>query len=311
MGRRIGKSLLVPIVVAIALLAGSVASAADESADVLRKMTAADESAVFIHLPPDGAVVFRGSLSLDDAGLGSGAFLYPAPGLAGLLAAIATHGVIVESAKQSQKDKLQASADQVLTPYLPHLDGFTYDVLMRRAVARMRTASRASVIRQSEPPGSGLVVESMPVISMTQDQRAIIVDNLIVVRKPNDAGEIAYQGTIRVISRDWEPTDPVQFWTAEGGERLKTESAGLVAESLDIALSQASQVGEPQDQPQKTVRYRTGGSDKFERAQILQEHCGRLLIRTLRGALMSVPSAPSKTAAAATAYCGSDAKTQN
>ncbi len=35
-----------------------------------------------------------------------------------------------------------------------------------------------------------------------------------------------------------------------------------------------------------------GGTERIERAQVLHEQCGRLMIKTLRGALMSVPVAP-------------------
>jgi hypothetical protein len=43
------------------------------------------------------------------------------------------------------------------------------------------------------------------------------------------------------------------------------------------------------DAPHRTVRYRLGGEERMERAQVLSERCDRLLIRNLRGWLMSVP----------------------
>jgi hypothetical protein len=44
------------------------------------------------------------------------------------------------------------------------------------------------------------------------------------------------------------------------------------------------------DQPFRTIRYLEGTAEKMERAQLINEHCGRLLIKTLRGSLMSVPA---------------------
>ena len=41
--------------------------------------------------------------------------------------------------------------------------------------------------------------------------------------------------------------------------------------------------------PQRTVRYRQGNAERIERAQVLAERCDRLLLRNLRGWLLSVP----------------------
>jgi hypothetical protein len=43
----------------------------------------------------------------------------------------------------------------------------------------------------------------------------------------------------------------------------------------------------------------------MERAQVLGEQCDRLLIKTLRGWLMSVPARPGVAPAATTGPCGS------
>lgn len=47
--------------------------------------------------------------------------------------------------------------------------------------------------------------------------------------------------------------------------------------------------GSNTDQPFRTIRYVEGTAEKMERAQLVSEHCGRLVIKTLRGSLMSVP----------------------
>jgi hypothetical protein len=40
----------------------------------------------------------------------------------------------------------------------------------------------------------------------------------------------------------------------------------------------------------RTVRYQEGGAEKIERAQVLEQQCGRTVLRTLRGWLLSVPA---------------------
>jgi hypothetical protein len=37
------------------------------------------------------------------------------------------------------------------------------------------------------------------------------------------------------------------------------------------------------------VRYNEGGTERMERAQVVSEQCGQLVLRTLRGNLISVP----------------------
>ena len=126
---------------------------------------AADEWA--LRLPKDEKVVFRGVVSMDGAGLPGAAIMYPAPNVVGLLAAIATHGVIAEAARTEQKNKLQAEADKVLAPYLPILDGYTYRALMQRGLERSRLPGNKRLIEAEAPAGGATVIEAAPVLFLT------------------------------------------------------------------------------------------------------------------------------------------------
>jgi hypothetical protein len=261
------------------------------------------EAKWFLRLPPDGPVLYHGLANYDDAGMGSSAMLYPAPNIGGFLAAILTHGVLIESAKTGQKDALQASADKVLLPYKDVLGKFNYRDLMERSLARTSVGSSGKLVDASGEPGSGARVEIAPGFSLTQDQTAIVLDSAIVIAKPGTTPDTAYRNTIRVVSSSVSTGDPVAFWTANGGAKLKEESARLVAEALDLAFNDASAGSEKDSAPYRTVRYRQGSTEKMERAQVLIDRCGRLAMRTLRGFLMSVP-APRTQAGARTDTCG-------
>ncbi|MES2948301.1 MAG: hypothetical protein V4858_07145 [Pseudomonadota bacterium] len=244
-----------------------------------------------VRLPNDGKVSYRGVVGFDQAGTGGGAILYPAPGAVGLLVAVLTHGAIVESAKNAQKEKMQTDANMVLSSYQDALNSFDSRELMRRAADKASSPARARLLEPTEDPGQDMVIHSVPVFSMTQDQKAIVLDNTIGIQMPGAVATAAYQSTIRVVSAVKEVEDPLTFWTGNNGEKLKDESAQLVAESLGIALQEIAVSAKTESFPYRTVRYREGATEKMERAQVISTRCDRLLIRTLRGQLMSVPTA--------------------
>jgi hypothetical protein len=274
-------SLFVPLIVA-----------AD---DVMPSMTPAVETGPAgvnwcLPLPTDGKVNYRGVVDFDQVGTSGGAMLYPAPNVIGFLAAVVTHGVLVESAKNGQKEKLQAEANKVLQPYQDALDHFDARDLMQRALKRVNIRSRVKPIEQADDPGQNGMLKSTPVFSLTQDQKAIILDNTIGIQSPGAAETTRYQKSIRVVSEVKEVDDLLAYWSGNNGEKLKDESAQLVAESIDIALNDVNGGSSVVSSPYRTVRFREGTTEKIERAQVLSAHCERLLIRTLRGQLMSVPT---------------------
>lgn len=257
---------------------------------------AAGERSWALKLPSVERVVFRGAVSHDAAGMGTGTMLYPAPNAAGLLAAILTHGLLNEGAKQSQKDKLQAEADEVLKPLRPVLDGFTHAQLIQSALPMQRHREPRRALGADDSPALDWTVEIAPVFSMTRDQRAIVLDNAVRIYAPASA-DAAYAQTIRVVSRPLPAAESPEsealasHWQAESGRALRQLSAALLAESLDVAMQGARRAAPAADAPQRTFRYAEGGAEKMERATLVEAACGRLLLRTLRGWLMSVPAA--------------------
>lgn len=252
--------------------------------------SSAGDSSWSLRLPQENKVLFRGVVSFDEAGAGNTQIAYPAPNAVGFLAAVLTHGAVVESQKKKQKDQLQEAADKVLSPYETVLSPYTHKELMQRGLEKTSTGGRNKLIEFSEKPDSKWLVESAPVFLITQDQSAIILENSIAIYAPDTLSNIVYQNTIRVVSETKEGKDLAGFWTANQGERLKEESAGLFAQSLDIAMSEMANASNSNDSPQKTFRYLEGHTEKMERGQLISEQCNRVVIKTLRGGLISVPA---------------------
>lgn len=270
-----------------AVFSSSMAMANDEAAK--KEVDAVPAIAWALRVPEQGAVTFHGLGNFDEAGLAQGQMMYPAPNAVGLLAAVLTHALIVDSSRRSQINKLQEEADKVLNPYRHILDKLDSRDLMARALAVTTHAGSGKLIDTPSHSGTEIMVESVPLFSMTQDQSAILVDNLLAIQKPGSSPDSAYRNTIRVVLAASGASNPVEHWTANDGEKLKEASSRLLAQSIDIAFADAN-AAPTDDKPYRTIRYPEGGSEKIERAQIIEARCGRLLIRTLRGTLMSVPA---------------------
>jgi hypothetical protein len=251
-------------------------------------MTAAPEiSNIWLKMPIDEKIVFSGDINYDKAGIQNPNFLYPVPGLIGLLAAVATHGVVANAAKENQKQKLRDDANKVLQGYQPVLDDFKYPELVAAALGMMTATGKKRVIvdlNQTMP--NDMIVESHPEFSITQDQRAIILNNTISIQ--TSGRPEPYRTQIHVVSRDMGQEAPDTAWTEDQGRKLKSESERLFAVSLDVALGAMGATGK-EEGSYKTIRFQEGGEERMERGQLIREDCNNIVFKTLRGNLMSVP----------------------
>lgn len=248
-----------------------------------------------LRVPQEPGVTYRGLASFDKAGKGATNTTYMMPGVVGTALAVAAHGLLINNSLQQKKSEIELRADQVLEPYLPVLDALRHEELMTQALTHMHPGSKGKLISHLDMDESGWIVESAPVFFMTQDQGALILENVIAVYAPGALKQASYRNTVRVVSRLVEHADLPTYWNETHGAPLRRHSAALLALSYEIALAQAQiQTGPGPGAAVpasafRTVRYQQGGKQVAERAQLLGEHCGRALIRNLRGWLMSVP----------------------
>jgi hypothetical protein len=239
-----------------------------------------------LRLAKDGELVsYRGVVDANDSGLGAGGILYPAPSAAGFIAAVITHGLMVEALKSNQKSKAQEEADKVLAPFQAVLGAYGARDLMREALGHSRAGRNRRAVEAAEAAAGDWLVDSLSVFSLTQDQRAIVVDSVVSLYAPQAPAAPARQMVVRVVSDPRTDGDPAAFWSAN----LRTESARLFAQALDLGLAEAAAGAAPETR-HRTLRYLEGGAEKMERAQLLAEQCGRMVMRTLRGAILSAPA---------------------
>lgn len=248
----------------------------------------AEGTALALKLPEKDKVVFRGAVSLDKAGTQQGPMLYPAPDAITATAGLITHALITKSIRDSQKEKLQEEADAVLVPYREHLDDYVASDLQQRALALMSERRKHHFVAAAATSSNEWVFMSLPIFAMTQDQRAIVMDNSISVFTAGNLKQPIYVNTVRVVAASQAGDNMQAYWKQGSGEPLKATTAALVAESLEMVVDDLARAGSTAP-AQKTVRYLEGTTEKMERASILGEACDHLVIRTLRGWLMSVP----------------------
>lgn len=242
-----------------------------------------------MELPASEKVVFRGVVSFDQAGVGAVSMMYPAPNAVGLLAGVLTHALISKGSREAQKTKIETEANKVLEPYQSVLDGFRYTELVERSKAWTLSGTQLPVLPRGAAHPDAWVILVTPVFSLTQDQTTLVLDNTVAFYPPGESKHSAYVNTIRVIADAQTDPDPTVYWMTKDGEALKEQGGQLLGESLDIAFADAAAVPASTIAPFRTIRYMEGNAERMERGQPITEQCDRVLLRSLRGTLMSVP----------------------
>lgn len=286
-GSWLRRSLLVAGLLAVACAHAATAPAGESDPPALPL----SDAGFSLRLPEAEKVAFRGVVNLDTAGGPGAQMLYPGvAGVPGLLIGIFIHGALVEAGKQGEKTKLQQAADQVLEPYSAVIESFTNKELMQSGLSGLRGAGANQLIGPAEV-GTGWVVESLPILSMTQDRSALVLENAIAIYAADDPKTVRYRNVVKVVSNARDDPDLLALWSADEGKQLKAVSAELYSHSLALVL-QAVANAHGEASVQRTFRYFEGKEPKVERAQLVHEACGRAVVKTLRGWLMSIPLRP-------------------
>ena len=244
-------------------------------------------------LPP--VVVLAGGLApswrgipADEAtGMQGPSMLYPAPSAGGLLAAILTHAVIVGGARESARQARQEEADRVLQPHAGAIARLTAERVAQATAALM-------AMRPTGRAAAGRVLEVRPSFAVSPDQRVLVLDSAVKIAARDPAAAAEFEGIVRVVSSPRLEAEPQAAWAADEGRLLEQEALAMLAHSLELALSFSNRPAAPTSA--RTQRYAHGATERMERGELLASGCGRVVLRTLRDWLMSVPLATTATA---------------
>lgn len=238
----------------------------------------------------DATIPIKGVVNMDAAGGGAGGMMYPAPNLIGLMVAVATHGVLADSAQRAERARIEAEADKVAVSYRAASAGFRHQHLLQSVSAMPGSlASGAPLVSATHVPQDHPVLLASPVYSVSQDERGLVLDAAMEWRRPGQTEPVTMQA--RAVTQPLEAGDAGKAWLQEGGARFRQEAATLLAHAIDASfrqLSASSATSSPAEQ--QTVRYWVGGTKRIERAAPLPSGCGYRAYRTLRGEILVVSS---------------------
>ncbi|MBL8514145.1 MAG: hypothetical protein JNJ55_09175 [Betaproteobacteria bacterium] len=265
-------------------LAGSGFAAADPADGSARSAPL-----IALQVPANAMVNYRGAPNLN-TGVGStAAMLYPAPNAAAALAALLTHGIMNSIGQRKEAERAQTEADKVLEPFASAINFHSNDQLYRDASSHLNAAN-LKVVASSDLAAERWLVTGEPVVWMAQDKSALYLDLPVQVFSPGGRGDPVYGNGIRVVSEPLAFDGKDAFWSDNDGARLKSVSARLFAEAVQIAVD-AAMTPYPEDTSMhRTVRFPQGKAERIERSQVIRANCERTLLRTLRGGLLSVPT---------------------
>jgi len=247
--------------------------------------------ALSLRLPKEELVSFAGMANDDTVTGQPGAILYPGPWPVALGTLIA-QGMYDSHRQALEKKKKNSLSDIVLAPYQPSLNHFTSAELMRRALDGLATHGDKALIQATERAGPGWLIECSPAFFMTQDARALILQNLIIIHSPEAASPATFRNVVEVVGRPRAAVgaDSENTWMVQDGALLISASVDLLRESINLALGELRGDFAGHAAAFHTVHYPRGGAEKTERAQILRESRQQVVLKNLRGWIMAVPA---------------------
>jgi hypothetical protein len=285
---------------ALALAAASRASAADDAGPT-------PIGAVSLRLPDQELVRFQGLANNDHAG-GSPAGILYFGGPIGLVAGIITQGAIEKHQQDKLKQTMHDIADQVLTPYQATLHRFTNKAFAERAYEVFSTEEAKTLLRALDPQATGLKIDCSPGFFMTTDARTVIIENPILIYTTSATAKTPpiFKNVVRIVAIPRPPhgESAEDSWAANDGAELETLAVGELRESLRLALIEATQGYANHSAEYRNVHYLEGTREKVEHSLVLMELADHMILKTLRGWILSVPVMPAVSQSALTAKTG-------
>ncbi len=245
------------------------------------------DSDFYLKIPSDIHVTFRGLVSYDDVEGGQYNMLYPGDTAAVFFAAVITHSVVAESVKNTQKQKLQDLADEIILPYQSSISRIKTQDLANRTVQQLRQ-TRAICIQTNSMENSDLIVESRPVFLMAKNEKNILLKNIIIAYSSDKPSQVVYRNMIEVLSLPFSARNAQSYWLEGNGAKLARASEEMYAESIALVIADIKNTLADSSK-EKTFHYFQDGQKMYERGRLVSENNDRIAIRTLRGWLKSIP----------------------
>lgn len=235
---------------------------------------------------PADPVRWAGIVPGNGDGESAGSVLYPAPTAGAFVAGLVAHGILSASARQGRRDAAQEAADAVLEPYAETLATIRQAELIKATSHHLATHTAGTGQGESDKEA---VLDYQPTFYLSPDERAMVLDLHITLMQSADEDGPRYRNVVRVVSQPVASENARAWWLEPGTERLRVQAGALLEQALLLALEDMQGALANTNTEQRTVRYLLGSDKLVERAAIIDQHCGWIQLRTLRGELMIVP----------------------
>lgn len=248
--------------------------------------------ALCLRQPKQDLVQFSGALIYGITGGGPASMMYFG-GPIGLVAGVLTQGAIEKHQQSKEKQSWHDSADRVLEPYRTVLQGFTNAELMQQALELLSTDGSKTLLKVTDPVGSGLQIESVPIYYMTHDARTIVLENALLIRSPGANPKVAplFKSVVKIVGAPRARPLPGEqdSWISNQGEELRALAIEQFRASLHLALTEIVRGSDSAPREFRNVHYFESDVPKMEHAQVIAELPDHIVLKTLRGWIMSVP----------------------
>lgn len=263
---------------------------------LIDKSSTLPENAQLYVKVPEGIATFIGKAPDYRGKTQSSAMLYPAITPVDFFASVLAHAAVSESVRNSHKNSLQSTADRVIEPYRAYSDSLKNKNLVNQlkeiALSRGFTLNKY----ENSQHDDDLILDITPIYLLNKTEETLILRNQFLVYKKKYQSKkgkqkrLLFQNQIEVLSGATIQGSAQEYWLNNDGENLKNEMNQLFSESLNLIAERISSTAKDTNVKYKNYRYNDGDSIVFERAIALSENCEKVIFKTLRGWLKSIPA---------------------
>ena len=193
--------------------------------------------------------------------------------------------------QNSVEKKVIDQANLVVEKYQNYIDTFSAETIFHSIVSNLDDQYSFQIVKYSSEENiedmDGWVLHATPVFYLTQDERELVVKNLIYFHSTEDPEKIMGRNIIEVASKKLSEQEPYSKWVSD--DLMMSKAANLYALSLNLFIDDVLSRHKNESEVESTFRYFQGGEKLFERGQLVKQECGRVVVRTLRGWLLSLP----------------------
>lgn len=260
-----------------------------------KKNTIPENAQLYVKVP-EGIATFIGKAPDYRGKTQSSGMLYPAATPVDFFVAVLAHAAVSESIKNSQKNSLQFEANKIIEPYRRYSDSLNNQMLISQlkdiALSRGFTLNKY----KNSQTENDFILDITPIYLLNKTEETLILRNQFLVyrkkyeNKSASKKRLLFQNQIEVISGNTVSGNAQDYWLKNDGENLKKEMSELFSESLDLIAKRISSPEGDNNLKYKNYRYNDGDSVVFERAITLSESCDKVVFKTLRGWLKSIPA---------------------